>query len=358
MALADSQQKPWHHRPAIIIALLVIFPPAGIALMWMRLPWAKQTKVIVTVLAGAWLLVAFGLKNRADKEKARSTAAAKATPATKEPATTPGQAATTPTPATPAPPTGPALIEKEPLLVIPTKLDGFALAQALQLPPNVTVGARASYYGDNKHLVAHVATNKGEVTRDAPNDKEKAFKVADHDGRIAEDKSGKTITIAWNASGWNALVTVDYERASDRGAAEKAVQAIAPQVSAVLEQYLTGTPPNEATRQQQLAEITKATSTSKVQDFMSKLETAGIANDLVSSAGFKGLPDELIITVGSTWHRAIRQERLIAAKNLWKLWSEINSPNDRDKSRIKLVDVNGNEVGGSGVMGSSIKVDK
>jgi hypothetical protein len=66
----------------------------------------------------------------------------------------------------------------------------------------------------------------------------------------------------------------------------------------------------------------------------------------------------VIVTVGSTWHHAIRQQRLMAAQKLWRAWSEINSPTDPDKSRIKLVDGNGNEVGGSGVMGSSIDIKK
>lgn len=91
---------------------------------------------------------------------------------------------------------------------------------------------------------------------------------------------------------------------------------------------------------------------------MSKIQTAGITTDLVSRASIKGDVNELIITVGSTWHRAVHQERMIAAQKLWQVWGDINTPTDMDTSRIKLVDVNGNQVGGSGVMGSSIKVDK
>ncbi len=67
-------------------------------------------------------------------------------------------------------------------------------------------------------------------------------------------------------------------------------------------------------------------------------------------------PDELVITVGSTWHASLRQERLMAAQNMWKLWASINTPTDLDKSRIKLVDVNRNEVGGSGAIGAGSRV--
>jgi hypothetical protein len=38
------------------------------------------------------------------------------------------------------------------------------------------------------------------------------------------------------------------------------------------------------------------------------------------------------------------------------MWAQINSPKDFDGSAIQLVDVNGNEVGGSGIAGSSISV--
>lgn len=46
----------------------------------------------------------------------------------------------------------------------------------------------------------------------------------------------------------------------------------------------------------------------------------------------------------------------LQAQNLWRLWSNINSPENPDKSHIKLVDLNGNPLGGSGVMGSSVSV--
>jgi hypothetical protein len=53
----------------------VILSPAGIALMWMRLPWARRTKIIVSVIAVVWLLVVIGKKNHDDKERARRAAA-------------------------------------------------------------------------------------------------------------------------------------------------------------------------------------------------------------------------------------------------------------------------------------------
>lgn len=357
--LERMQAEPWHHRPAIIVALLVVFPPAGIVLMWMRLPWSNKTKLVVSGVAGAWLVVllVLGKAGRGGEAQALPSSAGAAKAAL--PATPQGPA----TDATPSllpaqlPPSGLTMIENEPLLLIPVKLDGFALAQATRLPPKVALGANASYYGDNKHLVAHVTMNRSDV-KVTPDEGLKAIKVGDHDGTIGEDKTAKTITIAWSATGWNGLVTLDYERAVDHSPAERAVQALAPQVAALLDSYLTGRPPGDTVRQEQLAAIAQANVTSKVKDFMSKIESAGITNDLVSNAGLKGDPNELILTVGTSWHRITRQERLSAARKLWNVWADINTPTDMDASRIALVDARGNRVGGSGVMGSSVKVDK
>ncbi len=350
------QQKPWHHHPAFIVALLVVFPPAGIVLMWMRLPWQHRAKIAVSAVAGAWFVAMLVGGNARKRREAMATRPA-AVVTTEEPPAKPVQPPTSPpAPATPVP-SGRALIEREPLLLIPAKLDGFALAVANPLPPKVIVGATANYTGDNKHLVAHVTVNRSAAKPDPPDEQRKPIKVGEHDANLAEDKSDKSISITWNTDGWDALVTVDYERTIDRGAAENAVYLIAPKVGAVLDQYLTGTPPTEVDREQQLAEIAQATSTNMVHAFVSKLETAGLGGDLVSNAGLKGDPDELIITVGASWHRAVRQDRLVAAQNLWKMWAEINAPTDPDASRIKLVDINGNQVGGSRLgAGSLIQV--
>jgi hypothetical protein len=62
------------------------------------------------------------------------------------------------------------------------------------------------------------------------------------------------------------------------------------------------------------------------------------------------------VDVGPASHRQIKQERLIAAQNLWATWAQINSPKNFDDSGIELVDMNGNEVGGSSIAGSSISV--
>ncbi len=50
--------RRWWHHPALIIALLVVFPPGGIALAWTS-GWSKGKKITATVLAGLWFLTPF-----------------------------------------------------------------------------------------------------------------------------------------------------------------------------------------------------------------------------------------------------------------------------------------------------------
>lgn len=49
--------RRWWQHPALIITLLVVFPPAGIVLAWL-IPWAQTKKIIATVLSGIWFLIA------------------------------------------------------------------------------------------------------------------------------------------------------------------------------------------------------------------------------------------------------------------------------------------------------------
>ena len=51
------------------------------------------------------------------------------------------------------------------------------------------------------------------------------------------------------------------------------------------------------------------------------------------------------------------KRRLVAARELWRLWAAIHSPKDPDHAPIKLVDEEGRRIGGSGLAGSVIKVE-
>lgn len=86
--------------------------------------------------------------------------------------------------------------------------------------------------------------------------------------------------------------------------------------------------------------------------FMATLSAAGVNNSVIEYVSVK---DEMAtITVANTWHITAYQIRLQAAQNLWQAWAKIASPNNPDKARIKLIDLNGNEVGGSRILAGSL----
>ncbi len=63
---------------------------------------------------------------------------------------------------------------------------------------------------------------------------------------------------------------------------------------------------------------------------------------------------EATIKVRNSWHIKPYQIRLQDAQNLWSAWATIASPKEPDSARIKIVDFNGNEVGGSRVLAGSL----
>jgi hypothetical protein len=63
---------------------------------------------------------------------------------------------------------------------------------------------------------------------------------------------------------------------------------------------------------------------------------------------------EVKITVTNAWHIQHYQARLQLAQNLWTTWAKMASPREPDQARISIVDLNGNEVGGSRILGGSL----
>ncbi|MFI9744501.1 excalibur calcium-binding domain-containing protein [Streptomyces sp. NPDC052494] len=101
--------RRWWQHPALVITLLVIFPPGGIALAWLS-RWGSRTKIVATVLSALWFVVALAIddpkQNGTDDPKPTTTATAPVTPTPTEPSPTPTTPApTTPAPTTPAPTT-------------------------------------------------------------------------------------------------------------------------------------------------------------------------------------------------------------------------------------------------------------
>jgi hypothetical protein len=88
--------------------------------------------------------------------------------------------------------------------------------------------------------------------------------------------------------------------------------------------------------------------------FMERIKAAqaSAGGKIVHRVSIEG--DKATITVDNSWHLMPYQIRLQAAQSLWKSWASIASPDDLDKARIRLVDFNGNEVGGSRILGGSL----
>lgn len=131
-------------------------------------------------------------------------------------------------------------------------------------------------------------------------------------------------------------------------AKEKASQKIA-----------TGDPPADAARQREDRKAAAAKQQQNYDTFHATLQATGTPSSLSMLEGSQFDGDTIIITVANTWHLMPYQLRLQAAQNLWQTWAKIASPQDLDRARLKLVDLNGNEVGGSRfIAGSAIWVQE
>jgi hypothetical protein len=64
--------------------------------------------------------------------------------------------------------------------------------------------------------------------------------------------------------------------------------------------------------------------------------------------------DEATVTVTNQWLTLPYQTRLQTAQSFQMIWAKVYAPTQPDKARVRLVDLNGNEVGGSGAMGGTL----
>lgn len=94
-----------------------------------------------------------------------------------------------------------------------------------------------------------------------------------------------------------------------------------------------------------------------LQDYIKNINDAGV-NQFIESVSYKYAgTDEcsIVIRVRNSWHYQHKQIRLQAAQNLWNLWTQSYYLEDnKDKCRMELVDLNGNNVGGSSWLGGSV----
>lgn len=107
----------------------------------------------------------------------------------------------------------------------------------------------------------------------------------------------------------------------------------------------------EAARRQQESQ---ALLQSKLDTYMAVLEAGEVS--IVKGVEVEQNEDLLTatLTVDNVWHVKLYQIRLQDAQALWEAWALIASPDDLDLARISIVDLRGNEVGGSRVWAGSL----
>lgn len=81
------------------------------------------------------------------------------------------------------------------------------------------------------------------------------------------------------------------------------------------------------------------------------------ANTIVNNVRRGYDDDQLVIIVKNTWFIIPKQIRLQHAQNLGEVWARIHSPQRLEQSRISLVDINENSLGGSSGLFGTIKVN-
>jgi hypothetical protein len=350
--------RPWYRRPGWVLVLLLFVPPLGIALLWWGRHFSEKVRIGLTIASALFFLVAM---TRDKGEPSRTATEAAASTPVKDMQLRSDVAAEAQAPA-------PASVEKEPRLLLPVALQQFKL---IGVNPLGACCAVVGYYqrddGRDADVYAMITSDK-----DLSEEKKgRAIKVGGHDGvSFIDSPAGHTrATVVWLAGQWKFTVNIAFKKPGERAAAVKAAEELAPLIAAHADRYLAPAAPAADERKRHLDAVASAVEERQRQDkaeelrrgperFLAAARSARIGTAFIVDAKRDPLlDDQLQVVVGPGWHRQVKQERLIAAQNLWATWAQINSPKDLDKSRLELLDVNGNEVGGSGILaGSSISV--
>jgi hypothetical protein len=92
-----------------------------------------------------------------------------------------------------------------------------------------------------------------------------------------------------------------------------------------------------------------------LQGYIDLINTIGM-NAYVNSVGYYSGFKWIEVTVKNTWHYEPKQIRLQAAQTLWNVWATQFCPEKEtiDNCRIRIVDLAGNEVGGSSAWAGSM----
>jgi hypothetical protein len=353
--------RPWYRRPGWVLALLLFVPPLGIALLWWGGHFSKNARIGLSVASALFFLVAI-TRDKDDPSRSATNEARPGTPA-KEAQLRSGAAVEQRAPI-------PVSVDKEPRLLLPVTLGQF---RVIGVNPLGECCAVVGYYqraGDGRDAdVYAMTTSDKDLSEEKPG---RAIKVGEHAGvSFIDSPAGHTrATVVWLVGTWKFTVNVGFNKPSERATAVKAAEELAPLAAAHADRYLAPSAmPSADEQKRHLDALASAVDERQRQEkaeelrrgperFVAAVRKAGVGTALIVDAKRDPLlDDQLQVVVGAVWHRQVKQERLIAAQNLWRTWAQINSPKDLDKSRLELLDVNGNEVGGSGILaGSTISV--
>lgn len=102
------------------------------------------------------------------------------------------------------------------------------------------------------------------------------------------------------------------------------------------------------------APVVTKTAVNDIAEYRKLVRSIDSKGDIVKELNEGLTPDQVKITITNSWHYEPYQVRLQVAQKLWEAWARLHSPNEPDKARIKIVDLNGNEVGGSRVWAGSL----
>ncbi|MBI5487416.1 MAG: hypothetical protein HY905_08790 [Deltaproteobacteria bacterium] len=369
------QNKTWYRESWFIVLALVVFPPAGIPLAWFVAPWSKNTKTGAVVASAAWLVIALvvgavrGPQDHQDADPTTTTTAPDANegtdaiPPAPNPTTTAAGEPEPPPPPPPSPPApvpaapdGNALAVEEPRLLLPSKAGDFELRSPARHAEGVGAVGRYVGAGDDVHLDVELWIRQEDQSLPPPEDGCSAAEVGGQPAVRCEDSGDKYVSLQWRAAAWHFVLDVRYEAARYQRRARAAAQAVADDAATWALRYLgQGDSPSADERGQHLAAVESAVRQGRMEAFKAAVESSGVG--AVVRIGLEPADRDgntLVITVGDGWHVAVKQIRLQAAQDLWRMWADINSASSPDDSRIKLVDLNGNEVGGSRVIGGSM----
>jgi hypothetical protein len=343
----------WHRRTGVIGVLLFAFPPLGIPLMWSRFKWTTKTKGYVAAASALWfvLVAARMYSDRGERDVQRTGTIER------------GEEQVSATPILPT--TGAELVEQSPALLVPRNVDGLALG--VVVPNKNCCGVHAAYISDVQVLDAELwlATTTEQIHELNKPDGSTEIEFGRQRGVLSDTAGSDEINVQWTNHRWIGIAVVHYSKRAERAKARAIAVQLASRADGLLEQYLIGPLPSIEERKAQMAAVVEANAARhdakiarRVDRFLEKIRDAGVVDGVVAKAKMDPLGEgnDIIVTVGASWNRATKSERLQLAQTLWRTWALSSGLQDADAAHIRLVDHSGNRLGGSGTMGSSIEL--